>query len=319
MRRRKVEKKLQKSRLIFWLSRLAVLVLADILLVFFLTGTTYRASEDPKVRDFSIAVNIAPYPTVQSELVPLISASSYLVVDGASGVVIASWQGKERLYPASLTKLMTALVALDYYRLDDVVTVKRLSPVEGEVEMGLSIGDRITVRNLLYGLLVPSGNDAAFALADSYSGGIENFVYSMNQKAKELNMLSTHFVNPNGSDSLDQYTTAYDLVVLARKVMNNEEIKQIVATSSVVLTDALGEKSYSLKNVNQLLGTVNGVDGIKTGFTDLAGQCLIARAKRGERTIFSVVLKSYDRFADSARLLEWAFRNTRWEKISLLD
>lgn len=256
---------------------------------------------------------VSQYPKkIYLESAPYVSAQSVVVIDLESGVPLFEINPDERLYPASITKLMTALVALDYYQPDQVLTVKRLAPEKDEADMGLAIGDEVNFRGLLYGLLIPSGADAAYTLSDNYPGGIENFIYAMNKKAEQLNMKNTHFTNPSGFDDPNHYTTSRDLSLLTAQALKNDLINEIIRTFGVTLGDAAGKKSYYLKNVNQFLGYLYGADGVKTGFTDLAGQCLVASVSRNNHRIVSVVLKSQDRFADSARLIEWVYRNYKW-------
>jgi serine-type D-Ala-D-Ala carboxypeptidase (penicillin-binding protein 5/6) len=258
------------------------------------------------------------YPQrVTTEAVPFISAQAAVILDLESGVFLLSQNPHERLRPASITKLMTALVALDYYQPDHVLTVRRLAPAKGESEMGLAVGDRVRVKDLLFGLLVPSGNDAAYTLADNYPGGIENFLYAMNKKAEALHMDDTHFANPSGLDEDNHYSSAEDIAILTVAALKNDLISQIVSTYGITLSDETGKKRYTLKNVNQFLGFLYGADGVKTGYTDLAGECLVASVSRDSHRVISVVLKSNDRFGDSARLLEWAYRNFSW--VNLYD
>ncbi len=258
----------------------------------------------------------SPYPKKTGlETAPYSTAESVVITDLESAVPMYELNPEERLRPASLTKLMTALVSLNYYSPDQIIQVKRLAPVspgEPESEMGLAIGDKISVQNLLYGLLVPSGNDAAYTLADNYPGGIENFMYAMNKKAENLHLENTHFDNPVGIDSPKQYTTAHDLSLLAAEVLKSRLIAEIVSTSGITLGDAAGKKFYPVKNVNQLLDYVYGVDGVKTGFTDEAGQCLISSVSRDGHRVVIVLLKSQDRFGESAKLISWIFRNFNW-------
>ncbi len=254
------------------------------------------------------------YPQkVGQELPPYLSAQSVDAIDLASMVPLYQLNPNERLHPASITKLMTALVALDYYQLNQVLTVQRLgTPEVGESEMGLAIGDRISVEGLLYGLLVPSGNDAAYTLADNYPGGIENFIYSMNKKAENLHMDDTHFANPSGLDDPNHYTTAHDLALLTVQALKNPLINRIVDTAGITESDATGQKKFELRNVNQFLGYLYGADGVKTGFTDQAGQCLVSSTTRNGHRVIVVLLDSQDRFGDSGRLIEWIFRNFQW-------
>lgn len=269
------------------------------------------------------AVRVSPFDSFQvskyprkmtEEKAPEISASSAAVLDLESGIWLYEKNSREKLRPASITKLMTALVSLDYYKTDQILTVKRLAPAKGESEMMLKVGDKVSVQNLLYGLLVPSGNDAAYTLADNYPGGIENFIYSMNKKAEGLHMENTHFQNPSGLDIDNHYSSARDVALLAAVVLKNPLISKIVATYGITLSDVTGKKFYSVKNVNQFLGYLYGADGVKTGFTDLAGECLVASVSRDGHRVISVVLKSNDRFFDSATLLEWAYRSFSWVK-----
>lgn len=243
---------------------------------------------------------------------PIVSAQSFIIIDLDSGTELFAKNPNEKLKPASITKLMTALVALDYYRPETYLTVKRLAPEPGESEMGLRVGDMVSINNLLYGLLVPSGNDAAYTIADNYPGGIENFIYAMNNKAKSLGMKNTHFENPSGLDSLDHRSSARDIAFLTSVALKNKLISKIVATYGITLSDITGKKFYEMKNVNKFLGYLYGADGVKTGFTSEAGECLVASVTRNGHRLVSVVLKSQDRFGDSARLLEWAFRNFTW-------
>lgn len=308
-----------KSRA-WWLPRVIAIISVWSLIFMVAAPSAWTFSDEQIVfREANTEIPIAPYPVKQTLPVPQLSAKSFLVVDVDSAVVLTSKDPDTKLNPASLTKLMTALVALDYYQPTSELTVRRLAPEPGEVEMGLAVGDRLTVDNLLYGLLVPSGNDAAFALADNYFGGIENFVFAMNTKAKQLHMENTRFVNPNGTDHPNHKSSARDLLILTKTAMKNADIKRIVATNGITVADALGIKSYPLKNVNQLLGIVPGLEGVKTGYTDLAGQCLITATRRNGHVIYTLVLGSTDRFGESSILIDWAFKNTRWEDIDLLD
>jgi len=211
---------------------------------------------------------------------------------------------------------MTALVAVDFYRFDEVLQVRRLAPANGESEMGLRVGDRVSVENLIYGLLVPSGNDAAYTLADNYPGGIENFVYSMNNRATEMHMSNTHFANPSGLDDTNHHSSARDISLLTTMALRNPFISKVVATYGITLTDATGNKTYQMKNVNKFLGYLYGADGVKTGYTDLAGECLVASVSRANHRVVSVILNSQDRFNDSSRLLEWVYRNFQWKNLN---
>lgn len=296
---------------------LSILIIS--LFFFFLPGSNYYETLQleyfpPLVRASELD-NFQPslYPKkIYDQPAPYLTAQSVMIRDVDSSVPMYELNTNDHLRPASITKLMTALVTLEHYDLNDELTVDHLVPVHDEADMGLEVGDKITVRNLLYGLLIPSGNDAAETLADNYPGGSEQFIYAMNQKAQDLNMYDTHFDNPTGLDSSTHYTTAHDLSLLAAQAIKNDIISSLIKTKNITITDASGLKSYKLQNVNQLLGVVYGVDGVKTGFTDEAGQCLVTSATRNGHRVIVVLLKSQDRFGESAQLVDWVFRNFQW-------
>jgi D-alanyl-D-alanine carboxypeptidase (penicillin-binding protein 5/6) len=221
------------------------------------------------------------------------------------------------LSPASTTKLLTALVALDTYSLDDVVTVKNLMS-DGQV-MGLVPNEQITVENLLYGMLIYSGNDAGYALADYYPGGLDKFVEAMNIKAQKLHLTMSHFTNPVGFDDAAHKTTAEDLAMLATYALTNKTIAKMVAIPEITVSDVTHTYFHKLSNVNELLGKIPGVAGIKTGWTEEAGQNLITLIERNGRRVIIVVLHSTDRFGDTIKLINWTFANYRWDDVKAPD
>jgi len=255
-------------------------------------------------------------------LVPLLTAESAVVVDRDSAVLVFGKNEKAQLFPASTVKVMTALVALEHYSFDDISIVK--DPDDEGQDMELLEDERITVKNLLYGVLVSSANDAALILAQNYPGGTEAFVKRMNKKAKELNLNDTFFANPTGLDSDDNgnllisysYSTALDLARLAAVALKNENILEMVSTPYIKVTDITGEITHYLYNINELLGKVPGMKGLKTGWTEEAGECLIGYTEREERGIITVVLKSENRFLETQKLVDWTFENYIWEDIT---
>lgn len=263
-------------------------------------GVTYF-SNDPRV-SLRRAGNFQTAPET--------SAKSAIVIEGTSGISFYEKGATTRLLPASTAKLLTALVALEACQPDQlaVVTSANAEPTS----MGLSVGDVLTVESLLYGLLIASGNDAAFALADSCAQSQNQFVVNMNQKAKKLGMVDSHFANPAGFDDITQYTTARDLTKLAKAAVSDPMVAKIVATKSVVVNDVTGNKTYYLSNVNKLIGQVDGIVGIKTGQTDGAQENLVTKTSREGKIIIAVVLGSKDRFSDSKKLIEWAYANFSW-------
>ncbi|OGD84075.1 hypothetical protein A2165_00880 [Candidatus Curtissbacteria bacterium RBG_13_40_7] len=242
---------------------------------------------------------------------PIITARSAAVIDAKSGVVLFEKDPNIRHFPASTTKLMTALVALE--RCTPQTHIRVTAVIKDGTQMGISAGDLLTVESLLYGMLVASGNDAAYVLAYACSDSFSHFIASMNQKAKELRMENTHFVNPAGFDDPLQYSTANDLAKLAKVAVGNPLISKIVATKSTVVADVTGTKTYYLENINELLGEVEGIEGIKTGQTEGSLEILVTKTTRNGNTIIAVVLGSQDRFGESRKLIEWAFSNHHWE------
>lgn len=253
----------------------------------------------------------APYPQIISpDLIPQITATSSVVLDVDSSVVMYEKNADTPLAPASTVKIMTALVGLDHFRPDDVVEVTEIN-TEPRV-MGLAIGEKITVESLLYGILMHSANDAAVAIAASYPGGTDAFVSKMNEKAASLHLSHTHFTNPVGFDDPDEYITARDLSRLGLVALKNPLLSKIVSTRTITVSDVSYTRFHDLTNVNQLLGRYPGVAGFKTGFTEEAGENLIAYAIRPNGKILTVVLGSRDRFGDTENLLTWSFTNFHW-------
>lgn len=256
-----------------------------------------------------------PYPTNTTgiSISEDISASGIVIIDIHSGVYLYKRNEEELFAPASTTKILTALVALDAYRLDDVLTVKTIANT-GQT-MGLVAGERMTVENLLYGALVQSGNDAAYALAENYPGGVEKFVEAMNAKAKEINLAKSFFANPVGYDDPDQRMTPSDLARLALVALTNPVIAKIVAIPQITVSDVTHTYFHALRNVNQLLGKIPGVGGIKTGWTEEAGENLVTYVERNGHRVIFVVLHSKDRFGETAKLIDWVFGNFTWQQL----
>lgn len=255
---------------------------------------------------------LSEYPINDGKAAPAISARAAIIQDVNSKVIIFSQNPNERLMAASTTKIMTALVALDYYNLSDIITIRVEDRAIGST-MNLVRGEQISVENLLYGLLVHSGNDAALALAENYPGGYDGFVRAMNKKATELNLDHTTYQNPSGIDSYGHVTTARDLAVLAAIAVKNPVISKIMQTKQITITDATGTIPHMLENTNKLLGILNGVKGLKTGWTELAGECLVTYVERDNHPIISVVLGSSDRFGDTTRLIDWVYAHHSWQ------
>jgi D-alanyl-D-alanine carboxypeptidase (penicillin-binding protein 5/6) len=251
-------------------------------------------------------VAINPIPVATGSAVPIVTAEAAYITDRKTLSPIYSKNERVRMFPASTTKIITALVAYDLYKPDEIVTIHKTID-EGQV-MGLVPGEKITAENLLYGVLVHSGNDAAFALANEK--GYDQFVAKMNQKAAELKMTDSRFVNPHGLHNPQQVTTAFDLTLAARALLDNPYLSKIVSTKEITISDVDFKYFHRLANVNQLLGVIPGIGGLKTGYTLEAGQNLVTLYKRQDgNEIVLVVLRSTDRFADTSNLVYWNENN----------
>ncbi len=253
------------------------------------------------------------YPVSDKTIPPYTSASAVIVQDVQSKTLLHGYGIDSPLLPASTTKLMTALVTLSKYSLDDVITIGSESMAIGHT-MGLILGEEISVHDLLYGLLVESGNDAALALAEHHPGGYTGFVQEMNDLARTLHLDHTAFRNPSGVESYGHITTARDLAVLAAHALDNPTLRKIVNTESYSVSDRSGEFVHDLKNTNLLLGELEGVQGLKTGWTENAGECLVTYVEREGRGVIIVVLGSLDRFGDTENLVNWVYDHHTWVK-----
>jgi len=242
---------------------------------------------------------------------PRLTARAALLADGRTGTILFEQAAHERLAPASTTKIMTALLALEHGDLADVVTVPEEALMVGEASMGLQPGEEVTLEALLYGLLLVSANDAALTIAMHIGGSVEDFVALMNERAAALGLSDTHFVNPHGLDDPQHFTSAADLLTLTREALSNPDFARIVATPEATVAGRL------LVNTNQLLGTYEGADGVKTGTTNTAGECLIASATRERGQAIVIVLGSSNRYADAKALLDFYFEHYGWWTLTL--
>ena len=242
---------------------------------------------------------------------PRPDASAFFVVNAANGDVLAAHDARRALPIASITKLMTVIVALDHLRPDDVVTVSSEAAQVGESRIPLVRGQRISVRDLLEGALIQSANNAADALAAAASGGnVARFVQWMNERARKLGLRDTHFVRPDGLDAAGHVSSARDVAVLAQVAMHSPLVREIVRTR----TDTIEGGRFTVHTWNDLLGVFPGLIGVKTGHTDDAGWCEVAAARRNGYTIYAVILGSPtrgQRNADLDRLLAWGVAQYR--------
>lgn len=258
----------------------------------------------------------APVPVLKSgtsPFFPILSAQSVLAVDLNSGVSLYEKEPDKKILPASTTKIITALVALDYFPLDQIVTVGDVT-IDGQ-RMKLVKGEEITVNNLLYGLLVFSANDATEALAANYPGGRANFILAMNQKAAELHLNNSFFTNPAGLDDPNHYSTARDLIRASWVAMQDPRFAQMVGTKSLVVNSVDGKIQHRLTNINELLGQIDGVSGVKTGWTQEARENLVTYIDRNNHKILIAVLGSQDRFGETKELIDWMFGSFNWQEV----
>lgn len=216
---------------------------------------------------------------------------------------------------ASTTKIMTAILAIENSNLSDIVTVSpRASGIEGS-SLYLAAGERLTMKQLLYGLMLRSGNDAAFAIAEHVGKSAEKFADMMNRKARELGAINTNFVNPHGLHHEDHYTTAYDLALISAYAMKNPIFREIVSTKYYKIPWEGQAWDRVLMNKNALLWNYEGANGIKTGYTKAAGRCLASAALRNNMQLVAVVLNCPPWFDDSAALLDYGFSHYEMEKL----
>lgn len=241
---------------------------------------------------------------------PVVNAKIGLIFDRSSKTILYEKNGLKQVPMASTTKIMTAIVVLENANLSDIVTVDKKAAGTGGSRLGLKVNDKITVHDLLYGLMLCSGNDAAVALANHIGGSIEGFADMMNKKAKELGCVNSHFITPHGLDQEGHYTTAYELACITDYALNIPKFKEIVSTKGYTVT--INAQSKAITNTNELLGNMDGVYGVKTGFTNGANRCLVTAYKSGDLDIITVVLGADTkkiRTTDSINLIEYAYKN----------
>ncbi len=261
-----------------------------------------------------ILENIAAYPVKTSlSMGPILQASSALSVDLETGKTLWARQSTTPLPIASLTKLMTVLVILDQYSPDELVTVDKRAITVEPAKIYLLANEKISVRELIKAILIKSANDAALALAYHDSNTLEEFATKMNAKAAQLGMGNSNFINPTGFDAPGQYSTAEDLAILARAIYKNSLIREYAQLTTGTATSVDGAQKHELNTTNDLLSSYLKVWGLKTGTTELAGQCLISivESPTGQK-ILNVILNSPNRFTESKILSQWIFNNYQW-------
>ena len=248
-----------------------------------------------------------------------VSAKYACVIDALSGNVLYEKNAHERHSMASTTKIMTALVAMENSSLSDIVKVSSSAAgVEGS-SIYLKAGEEISLEELLYGLMLASGNDAAVAIAEHVAGSVQNFAKMMTDKAKSLGLKNTSFKNPNGLDADGHYTTAYDLAIITKAALENEKFREIVSTKTKNISN--GNESYmrSLSNHNKLLNLYSGCIGVKTGYTKKTGRCLVSAAERDGFRVIAVTLNAPDDWNDHKKMLDNAFKAYKKKPLIIKD
>ena len=286
-----------------------------LVIIFLITSTfTFSFADDYTEDNISVDVSAEIAETVTQTTDTLDAASinsrSCIIYDRNSHMILYGKNETKQVKMASTTKIMTSLIIIENCNLSETTEISKKAAGTGGSRLGLKTGDKITIKDLLYGLMLCSGNDAAVALAEYAGGDIQGFSELMNQKANELGLTSTHYESPHGLDSDGHYTTTYELAVLTDYALKNETFAKIVGTKNYTVT--INGYPKNLSNTNELLGYLNGVYGVKTGFTNGANRCLVTACKRNDMDIICVVLgadtKKF-RTQDSIKLIEYAFKN----------
>jgi len=264
------------------------------------------------------SLSVVPVVNASNEEIEILlnslSSQNIYVMDVESGSSLLTNNPDQTVYPASTVKMITALVATDQFNQDDVFEVKREAFTNGNT-VGLTMGESFMVKDLLQALLIASGNDSAFVLADNHPLGYEGFVMAMNSQAQELHLQKSSFMNPSGLDADDQYVSAHDLSILARELIKNPFLKKTVSIKKTEISDIMGESSYILENTNQMLGQ-EGVQGMKTGTTPLAKEALVTLLERDRHQIIISVLKSEHRYVDTMTIVDWIDQNVAYNELA---
>ncbi len=264
-------------------------------------------------------VPVAPIPiklataSADATFLASISAEAVYVMDVESAVPLLAKNERATVYPASTTKLLTALVALDTYQLDDVLTATDSASTSGSV-LGILPGDKYTVRDVMAAMLLPSANDAALLFATSHPQGFMGFVAEMNRKAQQLHLDTSRFTNPNGLDALGQQTSVRELALLAREVLRQPMVAELVGQISYPIKELGSGQQAVVYNTNELLRENRGFKGVKTGTTELAREMLVSMYEKNGHSVIIVVAGSSDRYADTRAIQDWIENSYTWTR-----
>ena len=282
-------------------------IIGVLILAIFITNPVYG---EIRISFDDINIETAKLSTGKWTL-PYVTAHSAILMDVETGDILYERDAHKQRPPASTTKALTAIVALELAALDEVVTVSEKADKVGESSLHLNKGDRLKLGELIEGALVKSGNDACVAIAEQTAGSLDSFIRLMNIKAVSLGAYKSNFTNPHGLPDKNHYSTAYDLAIIARYGLSLPEFSKIVQRRVSTINYETPQKNQVVNNTNKLLWNYALADGVKTGTTNAAGKCLIASASKDGRRLISVVLNAPDRFGDAQRLLDWGFNNTK--------
>ncbi len=246
---------------------------------------------------------------------PLVTARSAILMDQSTGRILFSKNAHEQLPIASTTKIMTAILAVESGRMEEIVTVSEYaSLVEGSA-VDLEAGEQKTVEELVYALMLRSGNDAATALAEHLGGSVEKFAEKMTRRARELGATQSSFLNPHGLHAEEHYSTAYDLAVIGAHAMSLSQLREVIAQREKKISWTGRPYDRILRNQNKLLQMYETANGIKTGWTSQAGRCFVGAAARNGWQLVSVVLNAPQMWEDTVRLLDFGYAHYRWETV----
>lgn len=247
---------------------------------------------------------------------PVVSAEAAALIDVDTGRILWSHQGDKPMLIASTTKIMTAIIAIEYGNLADQVTVGKNAAGKEGSSLYLKRGEKMSLEHLLYGMMLRSGNDAATAIAEHVGGSVEGFAVLMNQKAAEIGMTNTHFVNPHGLNEEGHYSTANDMAKLTAYALQNPVFREIVKTRVKKVPNPNEDWDYTWYNKNKMLAMYEGADGVKTGYTKLAGRCLVSSATRNGRQLAAVTLNAPNDWIDHTRMLDYGFTYFSWHTLA---
>lgn len=250
-------------------------------------------------------------PVVKLAHKPQLTATNYILIDVNTNKILLSRKSDSRIYPASITKLATALTALNIYPLDEVITVGQ-EYQEGKV-MELQLEEKITVKSLVSALLVYSANDAAFTLARHHQQGLNGFIKQMNLISQKYNLKNTRFANVDGIHQDYHYSTVYDLSQLGRVAIQSKIVRDTVKTKELTVSSVDNQIQHQLTSTNELLGVIPEIEGLKTGWTPEAKGCFIGLINLNGHYLISVVAQSDDRFQDTQELITWSKQNISWK------